>query len=341
VRVHVASKGVVSALGLTADEHFAGLLEGRSALSGSPVAGRIDRERARAELARRAPELARAAERFEQVLLGLALAEAGAPRGTLAVVGTTKGLLEPFLLEAGFVPLVVSQACASSTQAIALGAALIEAGEVARIVVGGAEALSPFIEEGFASLSAIDPRGSRPFDATRLGLSLGEGAAILVLERGAGSGPHVVGTGTGSDAFSSTSPDPEGRGLERALRGALGGCEEAPGFVCAHGTGTEKNDAAEMAGLERVVPGARVFSIKGKVGHTLGAAGALDAATALLALEKGAIPGTAREPISPAVTKGREDTEARAALSANAGFGGLCAALAFRLSPPREAGGAK
>jgi 3-oxoacyl-(acyl-carrier-protein) synthase len=337
VKVRVASKGVVSALGLTADEHFAGLLEGRSALTGSPVAGRIDRERARAELARRAPELARAAERFEEVLLGLALAEAGAPRGTLALVGTTKGVLEPFLLEAGLVPLVVSQACASSTQAIALGAALIEAGEVSRVVTGGAEALSPFIEEGFASLSAIDPRGSRPFDATRLGLSLGEGAAVLVLERGT-SGAHIVGTGSGSDAFSSTSPDPEGRGLERALRGAIAGCDEAPGFVCAHGTGTEKNDAAEILGLERVVPGARVFSIKGRVGHTLGAAGALDAATALLALEKGAIPGTAREPISPRVTRETERVAARTVLSANAGFGGLCAALAFRLSPGEAAG---
>ncbi len=353
MRVRVASTGVASALGLDRDEHWSGLVGGRSALAGTPPAARIDRERARAELRRRSSELARAAERsgdaFEAWLLGLVLAEARVAPGALVVVGTTKGVPEPFLREAGFVPLVVSQACASGTQAFAIGADLVEAGEVARVAVAGVEALGPFVEDGFASLMALDPRGARPFDRARGGLSLGEGAACAVLDgtgpppippplRGGGSGGgpslFIVGAGSASDAVSSTSPDPQGRGLERALRLALAGASGPPAFVCAHGTGTEKNDPAELAALERVAPTARVFSIKGRVGHALGGAGALDAVTALLALERGEIPGTCDDPLADCVTRGAEPIAgARVALSANAGFGGLDAALAFEVLP--------
>ena len=343
MRARVVRIGVASPLGLTRDEHWDGLANGRSALAGSPRAGRIDRERARAELAARDPELARCAtahagERgaepgnFEATLLGLALAEIEAPRGALVVVGTTKGILEPFLREAGFIPLAVSQACASGTLALAIAARLVASGEVTRVVAAGAEALSPFVEEGFRSLEALDPLGARPFDRARAGLSLGEGAAALLLER-EGPGPNVVGAGSASDAFSSTSPDPEGRALERAIRAALEGASGPPAFVCAHGTGTEKNDAAELAALRRACPAARIFSIKGRTGHALGAAGALDAASALLALERGLVPATSRDPIDPAVTKGPVSLAARVALSANAGFGGLDTALAFEVLP--------
>src|SRR5581483_8385850 len=142
MRARVASLGVASALGLDAPAHMAALLAGRSAVAGT--AARIDGARARAELARRDPELARCAERPEDVLLGLALAEARAPRGALVVCGTTKGLVEPFLREAGFTPLVVSQACASGAQALAIAADLVATGAVARAVAAGVEALSPF-----------------------------------------------------------------------------------------------------------------------------------------------------------------------------------------------------
>jgi 3-oxoacyl-(acyl-carrier-protein) synthase len=331
-RARVVRFGVASPLGLGREEHWEGLANGRSALAGSPPAGRIDRERARAELASRDPELARHATTFEATLLGLALTEIAAPRGAVVVVGTTKGILEPFLREAGFVPLAVSQACASGTLALALGARLVAEGEVTRLIAAGAEALSPFVEEGFRSLEALDLRGARPFDRSRAGLSLGEGAAAFLLER-EGPGPNLVGAGSASDAFSSTSPDPEGRGLERAIRAALAGASEPPAFVCAHGTGTEKNDAAELAALRRACPGSCIFSIKGRTGHALGAAGALDVASLLLALERGIVPGTARDPIDPAVTAAPVALRARVALSANAGFGGLDTALAFEVVP--------
>lgn len=334
MRARVAGAGAATALGLDREAHWRGLVEGRTALAGTPPTARIDRERARAELRRRDEELARCAERFEETLLGLVLAEARVPRGALVVVGTTKGIVEPFLREAGFVPLVVSQACASGTQAFAIGADLIATGEVTRVAVAGTEALTSFVEDGFASLQALDPRGARPFDRSRAGLSLGEGAACLLLEAPGPPGAHLVGAGSASDAVSSTSPDAQGRGLERAIRAALRGTAGSPAFVAAHGTGTEKNDPAELAALERAVPAARVFSIKGRIGHTLGAAGALDAVTALLALERQAIPGTSDDPLAPSVTRGAERLhEARVALSVNAGFGGLDAALAFEVIP--------
>src|SRR5581483_5156658 len=188
--------------------------------------------------------------------------------------------------------------------------------------------------------AALDPAGSRPFDRSRAGLSLGEGAAFAILERaGAGEpGLFLRGWGSASDARHVTAPDPEGLGLRRALERALARGKVAANdvaLVCAHGTGTLRNDPAELAALGRVLDGsrARVFSIKGHVGHTLGAAGALDAAAALLALEHGRVPATAglvdAEPAGSLVLPRALERvpDARFALSANAGFGGLDTAL--------------
>jgi 3-oxoacyl-(acyl-carrier-protein) synthase len=364
VSVLVRGAGVVSALGPGRESLWDGLATGRRALEGTPPTGRVDRARARAAL----PAAFARAESPEEVFLALALAEALEAAGldaaalggeTPVIVGTTKGsfagvraegpLGAPARFLAGLLAargevLTLSQACASASAAIAHGAALVASGETERAVVAGVEALTPFVEDGFASLQALDRRGARPFDRTRAGLSLGEGAGVLILEgRASGPGTWLRGAASASDAHSSTSPHPEGRGLERALRlalarGGLAGSEVA--LVCAHGTGTERNDAAELAALDRVLEGsrARVFSVKGNTGHALGAAGAIDAIAACLALEHRSVPGTAglEDPLetrSLRLTRTLEPVPGRHALSVNAGFGGLNAVLAFERVP--------
>jgi 3-oxoacyl-(acyl-carrier-protein) synthase len=381
IAVAVRGVGAVTALGSGVEALWAGLASGRRALSGEPLAGRIDRARARVELARRASDLERRALAPEELFLAFAFADALERAGldardlsgerTAVVVGTTKGALSdcerafrraaverarpagPLGSPAQFLAgaagargavLAVSQACSSGTAAFAHGARLVSSGEVDRAVVAGVETLEPFIEEGFRSLRALDPRGARPFDRARGGLSLGEGAAVALLERATPGerGVFVRGWGGASDALHVTAPDPAGEGLARALRAALvRGAVPARevAFVCAHGTGTVKNDASELKALERVLAGgeARVFSIKGHLGHTLGAAGAIDAVTAVLALERGAVPGTAglEDPEPAGALRLPRTLEpiagARFGLSANAGFGGFCSALAFEV----------
>lgn len=377
VGVRVRGVGAVTALGASTDALWRGLATGTRALSGSPPSGRIDASVARLELARRAPELEPRARTQGEVLLALALVETleragmraselAGPR-TAVVVGSTKGTFEasqsalrgepparptpegPLAAPASFLAAItgasgpvlgVSQACASGSAAFAQGARLVTAGVVDRALVGGVEAFAPFVADGFAALHALDPRGARPFDRSRAGLSLGEGAGLALLERAAANprGPWLRGWGSASDAQHVTAPDPVGAGLERAVRAALarGGVKASHvAIVCAHGTGTQRNDAAELAALGRTFPGARAFSIKGHVGHTLGAAGALDALAALLALEHGAAPGTAglEDPEGAGELRWPRALEpvagARFAVSVNAGFGGLNVALLF------------
>jgi 3-oxoacyl-(acyl-carrier-protein) synthase len=346
--VRVAGTGAVTALGLGREPTWRGLIEGQRALAGTPPMGRVDRDAAARLLATRRPEWARRASSPEEVLLALAASELPPERPTAVVMGSTKG--PPHALARFVASLVgaegpvlgISQACASATAAIAHGAALVATGQHERVVVGGVEALSPFVADGFGALQALDARGARPFDRARAGLSLGEAAAVLLLEAAPpGPGTWLRGWGSASDASHPTSPDREGRGLERALRAALARAGIEPGavaFACAHGTGTERNDPAELHAYERVfaatVP---VFSIKGHLGHALGAAGALDALTAILGLERGRIPGTAglEQPLACGVRlPARAETldHPRVAVSANAGFGGLNAALVFEVT---------
>lgn len=378
--VCIRGLGAVTALGPTTADLWVGLAAGRRALAGTPPTGRVDRDRARRELARRAPALERRAESADELLVALALAQVLEAAGlgasdlagerTAVVLGSTKGafapcasafrgdgparpapeglLARPARFLAGLVGargpvLAVSQACASGSAAFAQGARLLVLGLADRVLVGGVEALDPFVVEGFLALQALDARGSRPFDRGRAGLSLGEGAGLALLERaGPGArGPWLRGWGSASDARSMTAPDPAGEGLARAIRAALGQRAVSPrdvALVCAHGTGTQRNDAAELAALAREVPGARVFSVKGHVGHSLGAAGAVDAVAALLALGRGAVPGTAGlEDPEPAgelrLPRALEPVPgARHALSVNAGFGGLDTALLFEVA---------
>src|SRR5262249_31191479 len=184
-----------------------------------------------------------------------------------------------------------STACSSSALAVAEAAAAVRSGRADLALAVGTDALCRVTYAGFDALQALDPQGCRPFDRDRGGLSLGEGAAALVLEdaararaRGVRVLARVLGHATTSDAHHVTAPDPGRRGALAAVRGALAAAgvpSEAVDYVNAHGTGTRQNDDAEVRVL-RAVFGRRlaripVSSTKAQVGHCLGAAGAVEA----------------------------------------------------------------
>ncbi len=236
-------------------------------------------------------------------------------------------------------------ACASGTHAVALGASWIRAGRADVVLVGGTDLLCRFVVAGFNCLRATSDAG-RPFDRHRKGLVLGEGAAVLVLEseshaaaRGARVRAVVAGVGAAADAVHMTAPDRDGAGAARAIRAALADASRGPhdvGFVSAHGTGTPYNDAMEAAALTRVFGAGRVpvDSIKGAIGHTLGAAGALEAVVCVRVLETGLVPPTTGlQEIDPAcatldcVQGEPRRVTARTVVSTSSGFAGANAAL--------------
>ena len=177
---------------------------------------------------------------------------------------------------------------------LGVGADLLRSGEADAVVAGGYDVLCRFVMRGFDALRALTRDEVRPFDRRRSGLLLGEAAALVLLApRARGAGPRLgtlLGYGSASDASHISAPDPEGRGLERAVRAALGEAgvgADGIDFVSAHGTGTPLNDPIEAAVLRRVL-GARagavpVNSIKPSLGHTMGAAAVLEALMCLYA----------------------------------------------------------
>jgi 3-oxoacyl-[acyl-carrier-protein] synthase II len=201
----------------------------------------------------------------------------------------------------------ISTACSSSATSIGYGFDLIRSGVQEFVVTGGSESLSELTFTGFSSLRVVDPEYCRPFDKNRLGLSLGEGAAILILEdyrsaedRGATIYAEVLGYATNSDAFHMTSPDPEAMGMSgvmlKALETASVGTEQVD-YINAHGTATKINDQMETRAIKRVFGerGARdlvISSTKSMVGHCLGAAGAIEAVATALALHEQVVPPT-------------------------------------------------
>lgn len=196
----------------------------------------------------------------------------------------------------------VSTACSSAMNALIMGKLLIENGERDIVVAGGAEALSMFHLNGFKSLMILDRERCRPFDKTRAGLNLGEGAAFLVLEseesalkRGAWILGVLSGTGNACDAHHQTASSDNGEGACRAMTQALSDAGLSPAnidYVNAHGTGTPNNDASESAALRRVfgeqLP--PVSSTKSYTGHTTSASGSIETAFCLMALRNGFIP---------------------------------------------------
>ena len=246
--------------------------------------------------------------------------------------------------------LVVSTACASGATAIGIGCDLLAAGRCDLVLAGGTEAmLNPLPMAGFAQMGALskrsDPQGaSRPFDVDRDGFVAGEGAGVLVLQRaddarasGARIRGRVVGYGSSADAYHITTPDPEGRGIAAAMRAALADAGATPAdveHVNAHGTSTPLNDLVEAQVMADLLPGRPlVTSTKGVTGHLIGAAGAVEAAFSVLAVEQSLVPPTA----NLAELDPRMDIEVASvsthrriglALTNSFGFGGQNAVLA-------------
>jgi 3-oxoacyl-[acyl-carrier-protein] synthase-1 len=234
---------------------------------------------------------------------------------------------------------VVSTACSSSAKVFAAAQRLIEQGLVDAAVVGGVDSLCMTTLYGFKSLELVSADICRPWDAQRNGLSLGEAAAFALLERDAAA-PRgwLLGAGESSDGHHMSSPHPEGAGAAAAMRQALASAGLQPGdvdYLNLHGTGTPGNDAAEDRAVTAVF-GATLpcSSTKGYTGHTLGAAGGVEAAVALLALEHGFMPAglNVRQP-DPALRSLylREPREGRlrVAASNSFGFGGSNCSLLF------------
>ena len=245
----------------------------------------------------------------------------------------------------------VVMACASGAASIALGADLIRAGVTPTALAGGVDALTHICFMGFNALKLLDPTPCRPFDRDRRGMSIGEAAAFLVLEdaehcraRGGRALARLAGSGMTTDAHHVTAPHPEGEGMIHAMRQALAdaGLEpDAVGYVNAHGTGTPQNDRAEALALRRVFGegGVLVSSTKSLVGHTMAAAGSVEAAATILALQHGLLPPTASlEHADPDVPFDCLPGVARpadvgAALSNSFGFGGQNVSLVFEKAP--------
>ncbi len=190
----------------------------------------------------------------------------------------------------------ISTACSSSANAMMLGAQMIKAGMIDRMVVGGTDSLTRFTVNGFNTLMILDRGGCKPFDENRAGLTIGEGAAYLVLESEemvakAGKQPlwELMGYGNANDAYHQTASSPEGTGASLAMQAALdmSGIDPAQiGYINVHGTGTQNNDLSEGVAIEKIfgnsVP--PFSSTKAFTGHTLGAAGAIEAVISLLSM---------------------------------------------------------
>lgn len=246
-------------------------------------------------------------------------------------------------------------ACSSGAAALGLARDLIEAGTVPLALAGGVDALTRICFMGFNALRLLDPEPCRPFARDRRGMSIGEGAGFAVLEdleharaRGAAPYAELAGWGLATDAHHPTAPHPEAEGSVRALQEALerGGVPpEAVGYVNAHGTGTVQNDRAEALALRKVFgpESVLVSATKSLIGHTMAAAGALEAIATVLALVHGLIPPTAnlREPDPEipfdCVPLTARPAPLRWAISNSFGFGGQNVALLLgRVEPARR-----
>jgi len=314
------------------------------------------------------------AESPERVGASIATAQGGVASLAACCAGAESARIHPTLvtafmpnMAAGWVSMELGArgpvgapctACAASAMAIGEGYDAIRLGRAEVMFCGGSEAgITPLAIAGFAAMRALsrrndDPaRASRPFDADRDGFVMGEGAAVLVLEerehaleRGARIYAELVGYGMSSDSFHMTEPDPAGLGQARAVRAALEDAALETGdvdYVNAHASSTSIGDATETAAIKlalgeekaRSIP---VSSIKGAIGHCLGAAGAVEAAATVLAVRDDVVPPTINfETPDPAcdldcVPNTARRLPVRVALSNSFGFGGHNAVLAFR-----------
>ncbi len=243
----------------------------------------------------------------------------------------------------------ISTACSSSANAIMMGANLLKTGKLDRVIVGGVDPLSYFTANGFNSLMILDTDWCKPFSANRKGLNLGEGAAFLILEteeaanqRGSEIVAYVSGYANANDAYHQTASSPDGRGATMAMQGALDMAELNPAdiqYINAHGTGTNNNDESESTAIHNIFKEAKppISSTKSYTGHTLGAAGSIEAVFSVLALrEQVVFPNlNHQEPIAEndwlPVTEVSK-TKIQNILSNSFGFGGNNSSLVFSKS---------
>lgn len=232
---------------------------------------------------------------------------------------------------------VVSNACASGTNALGVGYEMIRSGRARRVLVGGYDALAQLVFAGFDCLRASTDELCRPFDSARTGLALGEGAAAFCLEAHEGL-IRIAGYGSSTDTHHFTQPNPTGAGARSAMQRALaqaGMDGQSIDYINAHGTGTPLNDACEARAIQDVCPQAAVSSTKGATGHALGAAGAIEAAFSCISLREGFLPATLnfRQP-DPDVSLDLVVNESRSSrprrvMSNSFGFGGANASIIF------------
>ncbi len=242
--------------------------------------------------------------------------------------------------------MTVVNACSSGADAIGIAASWIRNGLCDLAIAGGADELNRVALAGFWSLGVMSQQPCTPFDRDRAGLNLGEGAGVVILEshahaakRGAKLAFEIAGFGNACDAHHLTAPHPEGRGLDAAVRAAMKQANVAPeqvAFINAHGTATLDNDRAEAKVFDRLFTGGVKFlSTKGYTGHTLGAAGGLEAIFTLLGLREGWIPasvGFQNKPddLAAAPISARTEIAGEYALSTSLAFGGNNAAVLIR-----------
>ncbi|OIP17374.1 MAG: beta-ketoacyl-[acyl-carrier-protein] synthase II [Betaproteobacteria bacterium CG2_30_59_46] len=237
---------------------------------------------------------------------------------------------------------VVSSACSSSAKVFSSARRMVAAGLIDAAVVGGVDSLCLTTLYGFNSLGLISEQACRPFDAQRNGLSIGEAAAFALLERAPehldADAVLLLGIGESSDAYHMSSPHPDGLGARMAMQDALKMADLKPSeidYINLHGTATQSNDAAEGKAVAAIFGSATpCSSTKGATGHTLGAAGGVEAMICALALQHGLLPaGLNTRQLDPAlaldyVLENRERPVARA-LSNSFGFGGTNCSLIF------------
>ena len=251
------------------------------------------------------------------------------------------------LTGAGGAGVVISSACASATAALAYAGTMLRHGRAEAALVVGADSLSEFVLSGFSSLMALDEGVARPFDRDRAGLTVGEAAGYMLLlseERAAREGRaargFLLGAAMTDDANHMTGPSRDGSGLASAIAKALAGGGSGSGtiaLVAAHGTGTVYSDAMEMKALRSVFPQpVPTFSIKGGIGHTMGNAGLAQAVVALESLRRGLIPPTVGvshvdDDAVGWVSPESQDLRGNIGVVANAGFGGVNAAVVLEV----------
>lgn len=229
----------------------------------------------------------------------------------------------------------ISTACSSSAKALASGARLLRSGMADMVLAGGVDSLCQFTVAGFSALESVSATRCNPVSKNRCGINIGEGAALFVMTRETGP-VRLTGWGESSDGYHISAPDPQGIGAQSAIRQALARAGLAAsdiGYINLHGTATPQNDAMESCAVTAMLPGVPASSTKPLTGHTLGAAGAIEAGIGWLTLtdSAGRLPpqlwdGIADEPALPLVAP-QQATAPKAILSNSFAFGGNNIAL--------------